>query len=149
MFALFRVTNLITIQRELEALRQVSSLKLLKCVLASEDVGKVDQDALSNEVDLGHYTLNDSQREAVLRSILREPSGFSLIQGPPGTGKTQSIVSIVSNLLSTANEEVKVENERGMQGWKARDAKQVRESARQHILDGQDIGCFVLGGKHH
>lgn len=49
------------------------------------------------DVPLFPFGINPSQRKAVISAL---ESQISLIQGPPGTGKTQTILNIITNLVT-------------------------------------------------
>jgi predicted DNA helicase len=92
--------NDITFQRMIEALKKFKRLprwrkdKLLGN--AAPDFEKI------GEIEFLNEKLNDSQREAVLRSLAARD--FFLIHGPPGTGKTITCVEIIAQLVKHGRE---------------------------------------------
>ena len=93
--------NDITFQRMIEALKKFKRLprwrkdKLLGN--ASPDFEKI-----GGEIEFLNEKLNDSQREAVLRSLAARD--FFLIHGPPGTGKTITCIEIIAQLVEHKRE---------------------------------------------
>ncbi len=92
--------NDITFQRMLEALKKFKRMprwrkdKLLGH--AAPDFERI------GEIEFLNEKLNDSQREAVLRSLAARD--FFLIHGPPGTGKTITCVEIIAQLVKHGRE---------------------------------------------
>ena len=92
--------NDITFQRMIEALKKFKRLprwrkdKLLGT--AAPDFEKI------GEIEFYNQKLNDSQREAVLRSLAARD--FFLIHGPPGTGKTITCIEIIAQLVEHGRE---------------------------------------------
>ncbi|MCK4475128.1 MAG: IGHMBP2 family helicase [Methanophagales archaeon] len=92
--------NDITFQRMIEALKKFKRLprwrkdKLLGS--AAPDFEKI------GEIEFYNQKLNDSQREAVLRSLAARD--FFLIHGPPGTGKTITCIEIIAQLVEHGRE---------------------------------------------
>ena len=70
-------------------------------ILADFLAGNVRREMNTTKVDpdelLFPFGFNVSQRQATINAL---DSKISIIEGPPGTGKTQTILSIVSNLMS-------------------------------------------------
>ncbi len=105
--------NDLTFQRMIEALKKFKRLprwrkdKLLGNA-APEFIG-------ISEIEFLNMELNNSQREAVLRSLAA--LDFFLIHGPPGTGKTITCVEVIAQLvrrgckiLAAADSNVAVDN---------------------------------------
>jgi len=105
--------NDVTFQRMIEALKKFKRLprwrkdKLLGN--APPDFEKI------SEIEFLNTELNNSQREAVLRSLAARD--FFLIHGPPGTGKTITCVEVIAQLvrrgckiLASADSNVAVDN---------------------------------------
>lgn len=105
--------NDITFQRMIEALKKFKRLprwrkdKLLGNT--APDFEKI------SEIEFLNTELNNSQREAVLRSLAARD--FFLIHGPPGTGKTITCVEVIAQLvrrgckiLASADSNVAVDN---------------------------------------
>ncbi len=92
--------NDITFQRMIEALKKFKRMprwrkdKLLGN--AAPDFEKI------GEIEFLNAELNDSQREAVLRSLAARD--FFLIHGPPGTGKTITCVEVIAQLVKRGRE---------------------------------------------
>ena len=73
------------------------------------------ENAETEKIEFFNERLNESQREAVLRSL--SATDFFLIHGPPGTGKTVTCVEIIAQLvrrglkvLATAESNIAVDN---------------------------------------
>ena len=55
-----------------------------------------DSSGISPRVVIFPFGCNKSQKKAVMNAL---PGKLSVVQGPPGTGKTQTILTIIANLL--------------------------------------------------
>ncbi len=87
--------NDITFQRMIEALKKFKRLpKRRKDKLLGNAAPDFEE---IRETEFFNAELNNSQQEAVLRSLAARD--FSLIHGPPGTGKTVTCVEIIAQLV--------------------------------------------------
>ncbi len=92
--------NDITFQRMIEALKK---FKRMQRERKDKLLGNAAPDFENiGEIDFYNEELNDSQREAVLRSLAARD--FFLIHGPPGTGKTITCVEIIAQLVKHERE---------------------------------------------
>ncbi|MHC1611476.1 MAG: IGHMBP2 family helicase [Candidatus Methanospirareceae archaeon] len=105
--------NDITFQRMIEALKKFKRLPKWR---KDKLLGNTPPDFNEvKEIEFCNERLNESQQEAVLRSLAAED--FFLIHGPPGTGKTVTCVEVIAQLvkrgykiLATADSNVAVDN---------------------------------------
>ncbi len=141
--------NDITYQRMLKALESIEELegrkrRLIEKLLAEKDLA-------SNQIDDIYFcnrSLNDSQREAVIRAL--ESEDFHLVHGPPGTGKTVTSVEIIEQaieqgkqVLACADSNTAVDNlvehlvSRGREVVRVGHPARVTPVLREHTLDYQ------------
>ncbi|EGR30545.1 hypothetical protein IMG5_129630 [Ichthyophthirius multifiliis] len=99
--------NIVTIQREYEALQAFGKIELKEYLITPQKLLKQvhEQFAISENLEIKlQETYNLSQIEAIKATLRKE--GITLIQGPPGTGKTRTVLGTVSVLINSFNKQV-------------------------------------------
>ena len=107
-FIVFKICELAVREREFLALDQLRNSALMKCIVSPKKFMKETQTLLTGKrfftipkalFQKLEKSYNPSQFKAIKTSLKKE--GVTLIHGPPGTGKTQTILGILSALLSS------------------------------------------------
>ncbi len=139
--------NDITFQRMLDALESFEEVEGGKKNLRDILVGdREPQFGEVPDIEVNNEKLNESQREAVRKSLAAE--GLFLIHGPPGTGKTTTLIEAIEQhvdrgykVLATADSNVAVDNlvdflnQRGRNAVRVGHPARVTDSLRKHTLD--------------
>mmetsp|Transcript_38001 Transcript_38001/g.63069 ORF Transcript_38001/g.63069 Transcript_38001/m.63069 type:complete len:479 (-) Transcript_38001:1271-2707(-) len=106
--------NLVTINREYQALHSVRDLPIVGSILNPKGALSSGASAplhiptlMFNQLNQNY---NSSQLDAMEAALKRK--GFTLIQGPPGTGKTKTILGLLSVLLNSTTVKTRSVGER-------------------------------------
>lgn len=104
MWWVHKLDNLVTINREYQALHSTPELPLTSCLLDPSQPVEACRSLHVPPTLLAaiKQRFNQSQQEAMLASL--KGFGVTLIQGPPGTGKTNTILGLLSVLLNSKAE---------------------------------------------
>ncbi|ORZ14789.1 AAA domain-domain-containing protein [Absidia repens] len=96
--AFFRLSSLLTVQREYSALQGLRYYELANDIMHPHPTAMPTLPPQAVKDCIRNYGVNQPQAEAIV-GALKKKKGFTLIQGPPGTGKTKTILGLIVNLI--------------------------------------------------
>lgn len=94
----WRITSILTVEREYVALHAFKHCELRSQILKAEPAPLTHPAPVQLEKYINLLNLNVSQARAAFQAY--NSQGLNLIQGPPGTGKTKTILAIISAFFS-------------------------------------------------